>query len=257
MMLKKKTLNIATFLICFILTINILNITSYAQSQTENAQLYSAKLHMDFGYKGYIKGYSSSGYIYVKNLAYDKKVTVHFMYNDTDWSDVSAHYYKTLPNGYEIWKYDTPYTTRVKYQYCGDNYCKFAIKYEVNGNTYWDNNNGNNYYLSQSKHQVELSKCNIGESKFYSSSKNLWFYLKNLGYNKTVRVRVTNDGWATYQDYDCTYHSNFSNGTELWYIDLEENGIDTTSNAASQYVIYYSVNGETYWDNNFGENYYF
>ncbi|GKX29357.1 glycogen-binding regulatory subunit of S/T protein phosphatase I [Vallitalea longa] len=256
-MLKDKKLNIATLLICFILTINILNITTYAQSDTENIQLYSSRLHMDYGNRGYINGYSSAGYIYIKNLDYDKKVTVHFKYNDTDWKDVPASYYKTLPNGYEIWKFETPYTNKVKYQYCGDNYCKFAIKYEVNGNTYWDNNNGRDYYLSQSKHSIELSKCKIGESQFYKNSRQLWFYIKDMGNNKNIKLRVTNDNWATYKDYDCNYVTSYPNGVEEWYINLWKNDIDTTPSPSSQYVLYYTVNGMTYWDNNFGENYSF
>lgn len=77
--------------------------------------------------------------IKVKNIAYAKKVTVHF-YDAFDkknqWKDCEAYYDHSLNDGYEIW------TAQVAH-YCSE--IRFALKYEVAARTYWDNNNGEDY----------------------------------------------------------------------------------------------------------------
>ena len=77
--------------------------------------------------------------------------------------------------------------------------------------------------------------------------------MKNPDYNKIVKVRYTQDNWATYKDIDLSYLSSISGtDSERWDItlNLDENKINDF-----HYCIYYQVNGQTYWDNNFGENY--
>jgi hypothetical protein len=81
------------------------------------------------------------GYIAIQNLAYNKNVTVHYSLDNSNvWNDVSASYYKTNTDGYEVWHFKTPIASYGS--------IKFAIKYEVNGQTYWDNNNGNDYSIT-------------------------------------------------------------------------------------------------------------
>lgn len=42
---------------------------------------------------------------------------------------------------------------------------QFAIKYEVNGNTYWDNNDGNNYKVYSGYHAPSFYDFGCGGAK--------------------------------------------------------------------------------------------
>ncbi|NJO87516.1 MAG: hypothetical protein HC831_00090, partial [Chloroflexia bacterium] len=91
--------------------------------------------------------YNSVGFIKVKSVAYDKQVIA--WYEDGGvWKAQGASYLKSIEDGYEIWTFMLPAKSWSRYNLP---YQKFAIKYVVNGQEYWDNNNGNDYVL-----QVQL-----------------------------------------------------------------------------------------------------
>lgn len=99
----------------------------------------------------------------VENLGYSKEVSI--LWTDDDWTTsqtANLTYDYSLPNNYEVWGVDFAPMGRLDSYYIGSwqNYVtsrtrsggtsvtiKYAIKYKVNGNTYWDSNNGNNYSL--------------------------------------------------------------------------------------------------------------
>lgn len=76
--------------------------------------------------------------------------------------------------------------------------------------------------------------------------------MKNYAYEKNVQVRYTQDNWATYTDVPLSYNSTNSDGSELWTVNLN---LDDRGTSNFQYCVYYQVNGQTYWANNFGQNY--
>lgn len=99
----------------------------------------------------------------VENLGYSKEVSI--LWTDDDWATsqyANLTYDYSLPNNYEVWGVDFAPLGRLDSYYIGgwQNYVtsrgraggtsvtiKYAIRYKVNGNTYWDSNNGNNYSL--------------------------------------------------------------------------------------------------------------
>jgi|GEM_PF-1581378 len=99
----------------------------------------------------------------VQNIAYSKEVSI--LWTDDDWTTsqtANLTYDYSLPNNYEVWGVDFSPMGRLDSYYIGGwhNYVtnhtrsggtsvtiKYAISYKVNGNTYWDNNNGQNYSL--------------------------------------------------------------------------------------------------------------
>lgn len=85
--------------------------------------------------------YTLSANIKVENIAYVKNVVLRFKdsYLNT-WKDIPANYLKPLTkdNSYELWDVQAPFTGKD---------IEFAIKYDVDGKTYWDNNNGKNYVI--------------------------------------------------------------------------------------------------------------
>ena len=131
---------------------------------------------------------------------------------------------------------------------------EYAIKYISDGNEYWDNNNGNNY------HSEDIGSAPITVRRIYTSSTGLGseytvnVVLKNYSYEKDVKVRYTEDNWATQHDVAMHYVSTNDDGTEVWATTLN---LSNTSGRIFEYCAYYynKSNNQTYWANNFGQNY--
>lgn len=188
---------------------------------------------------------SSQYIVYIQvnaSSAANKSVYVHYNAGSNEWKDETATYVTKLDNNTEIWK-----ATVSGFGITGD----YAIKYVGDGHTYWDNNNGNNY----SSYDI-LGQANVIVDRLsYQSAQNYTInaVVKNLTYNKIIKVRYTQDNWATYQDAALSYSSPYYNTDyETWSVtlNLDENKMDSF-----QYCVSYEVNGQTYWDNNFGANY--
>lgn len=199
-------------------------------------------------------GVGAEGYIEVENISQDKNVTVRYSYNTVDWFECAANFYKSAEDNYEIWKFETP---GKDLGYSGTVAVHFSIKYEVNGQTYWDNNNGQNYYIAAG-YLIGVN-CDFGigavadVSAYKESNTNVVGYLqlKNLGQPKTVKVIYTTDNWATTKEANAEFSntSPTNDSVENWYYTYK-----TDSNNI-QYKLSYTVNGETYVDDNFGEYY--
>lgn len=172
--------------------------------------------------------------------AANKAVYVHYeSYKLGEWQDAQASFVTKLDDNTEIWKATIS----------GLEAGQFAIKYVGDGQVYWDNNNGNNYTYNDI-----LGTANVSAQRLKSAQNGYYLSVavKNLAYNKVVRVRYTFDNWATYQDADLTYSSPITGtDSELWSTTLSTSG----SSGGFQFCVYYQVNGQTYWDNNFGSNY--
>lgn len=238
-MAKRKFLSRS---LCFVLVFcmmvsSVLLLTSskvYASTEPD-VQLYYAQME----HEGRMAT-AYNGLIAVKNLAPDKTVYIHYTTDGKTWKDEPAEYSRTDPNDtkYEVWSFYLPTCDPVT----------FAIKYQVNGNTYWDNNNENNYYLSESD-QIVLGKCALINTTIPSDGVKS-IYLKNIAYQKQVEIRYTTDNWKTYNTVNSSYVKSLSGNIEKWKI--PEN---LPSDYRLQYAVYYTVNGITYIDNNFGYYY--
>lgn len=224
---------LATFSTLFLLGGN--SVTASAAT-VKPVELYSS---YDNSY--YIGSFFTT-YIKTNITGSNEHVYIHANISPGGWQDIEGQYVTTLSDGSKIWKVET--------QFVGFS-IDYAIKYQVNGQTYWDNNNNNNYNINN-----RLGSAVIGVDPVLSASATSYpitVSLKNLGYSKVVKVKYTQDNWATYQEQSLSYQStNTTDSSEYWktYLNLNPN---TTSNF--HYVVSYNVNGVTYWDNNFGSNY--
>lgn len=196
------------------------------------------------------QGYSYYGVI-TKNIyiqvdsrsASNKQVYVHHTnYYGTDWEDTEATYYTKLDDNTEIWK------ATINGMEAS---LKYAIKYIGDGNTYWDNNNGNNYrYEITGAANVKAGRLVFSQG--YAGA-NISAVVKNIGYDKKVNIKYTLDNWKTVKEKSLSY-SKAIEGTndEIW-----ETGISFEDSGYKDFYfcIGYEVNGKMYWDNNFGANF--
>jgi hypothetical protein len=208
----------------------------------------------------------------VANLAFSKVVAIHQQLPDGQWEDINLTYSFTTTTGTEIWK-----GTSEKYAFAFASNAaslhgeKLAVKYVVNGQTYWDNNNSANYTIVNSNRTDNssfiylISDYNIFNANLTPNTSGLYFDgtnsvvnvaadVRNLAFAKEVKIVYTTNDWATSASKALTFNNTESNnatGTfERW------NGFVVLPKTAKvTYALSYTVNGQTYWDNNFGKNY--
>lgn len=234
----KKAVVLALTAILFTTSFTVTGAQIEAKAATNEVSLYYAD--NVYSYRGYEE---STIYIKVKNLGYNKDVAVHhYNSNSSTWTDEQATYVTTLSDGSEVWKANI-----------ADWGLEYAIKYTVNGTTYWDNNNGSNYTGNDilGVNPVKTLRPDYNYTPDYTAF-SVSAIVKNLAYTKVVNVKYTQDNWATSSTKALVYGWSLSSNEELWDTTLS---LDANKINGFQYYVYYQVNGQTYYDNNFGVNY--
>ncbi|NWJ01243.1 PPR3B phosphatase, partial [Crypturellus undulatus] len=98
---------------------------------------------------------------------------------------------------------------------------------------------------------VCLENCTLKERSVAGTVK-----VKNLAFEKAVRVRMTFDTWKTFVDYPCQYVKDMYEGSDRdtfsFDISLPE-GIP--SHERVEFAVSFECNGQVYWDSNKGTNY--
>ena len=213
----------------------------------------------------------TEGYIEVENIAYNKEVIVHYSMGGAAWTNTRAEFVTSLGNNREIWKFKTAEAVYLP-RWGGANY-DFAIEYKVNGNSFWDNNGGGNYLVSCGGVLVSRPQQVLGSSALYTEGFTVTqtqidqytakkvlsgtIVLKNLAYQKLVKVRYSTDNWASWKEADAVYSAGITTpngsatGLERWSFSEEI----PSSATQVKFAVSYTVNGVTYWDNNFGRDY--
>lgn len=103
-----------------------------------------------------------TGTIQVLNLAYEKKVTVHYSF--TNWKTLSTSAASWQSSGRPA-EGDAPQTDVFRFRLPVPPFMlrpgaalEFAVCYEVQGRSHWDNNNGLNYKLSCHSYKVSVPR---------------------------------------------------------------------------------------------------
>ncbi|QSQ25598.1 hypothetical protein JY651_11980 [Pyxidicoccus parkwayensis] len=223
-----------------------------AHAQEPNVQLAHAKLQAVCG-STFCNRFV--GTVEVKNLAYEKQVAIAYSTGDGQWTEVAAGYVAPASSGYETWLFtkDLPMGASVQ----------FAIRYTVAGQTYWDNNGGNDYRLGGTAPTFVLGRSALKlDTASYQSSRGGFFVtgyvvLKNLGAVKDVKAVYTQNDWVTVQEKAATYlepQPNSGGAEERWLFSIPVSA-PTTTLPTVRFALAYTVDGVTYWDNNFTWNY--
>lgn len=245
----KKT---GTFFLVFALFLSL----GFSASFSDVANAYDPNVQLTYAHTKTIPGSPNnisrlSGGVEVTNLSPTKQVKVVYTTGNGIWQEQSASYVTSVGGGYEAWNFDIDAPLNTTFE--------FAIKYEVNGQTYWDNNNGSNYKVggaSQPDKILSKAALKLYESSYYSNRSGVFIggkvYLKNIDPTKTVNIVYSYDNWATVLNASASYNSfvpNSGNAFEIWNFDFAATGQPV------KFAISYTVNGVTYWDNNNGQNY--
>ncbi len=201
--------------------------------------------------------------VLVKNLAYDKQVVIHGRDLSGAWVDLSATYAGPADNGYEVWKASRTYANYPSGPAETTRDLEFVVRYTVNGQTYWDNNNGQNYVLGKNDGSLVIGANVLVASSYLDNSGHfsLGVDVRNLAYGKDVAVVYSKDGGQTWQEAALTYNYSYVYGyahlsspnvhnIERWTAFISGNLTQTI-----RFAVRYTVNGQTYWDNNFGHDY--
>ncbi|MBW1810732.1 MAG: hypothetical protein JRJ87_21245 [Deltaproteobacteria bacterium] len=205
------------------------------------------------------------GYIEVENLAYEKQVVVHYLDRQSgNWRDIQAVFLQSLSDNKEVWYFESEevgYSPRLSADF------QFAIRYSVNGEEYWDNNAGKDYRISTGprplyptdlvlgKSEVALRKAN-GHNSWTGNTLEGFVHLKNLAYDKAVKIVYTIDGWDSVNEGYASYGRPLSDNQEAWYFSIPLGG-GYGQVMAVEFAICCEVNGIQIWDNNFYQNYSF
>lgn len=207
--------------------------------------------------------------VHVKNLSteHSRIVKAHY-YNGVNWVDSVDFTLIGNYGDYSLYRGQIPQTT-----------ARFVIKYQAGGITYWDNNNGVDYYvaawtsphagivggnvgLSSAKVKIDILMTKYGATYIVRYNITGQIYVKNRSYEKQVGV-VLHDGYygwmTTYGTYECSMDYG-SQDIEIWnfkYISKEQH-----PHAYEPFkiaVFYKEINGGSitaeHWDNNFFMDY--
>ncbi len=232
---------------------------------SDKVQLYFAKTEVVFDSGTSTFFVSLRGNIQIAPLNPSKVVRVHYSINHGSWASTPAYWVKNNADGTEVWGINILLGQETKNGgwVDGPYDVEFAIEYQVNGASYWDNNGGFgiNYKVGTRQtttpwHYVALSRSVlIQESDYYNSGGfGGSVFLKDLGYAKAVKIVYTTDRWAHTHVAGLQYIWSPQPGIQGWdwYI---SSSTGTLISDTVEYAISYEVNGVTIWDNNFGRNY--
>jgi hypothetical protein len=236
----------------------------------QNVKLYKSWSLVAAGGAEFITGIKTY-YVEVANLAYQKNVYAHQKMADGTWQDLPLTYLTSIDPSTDMFGLVYNYSSNSVNPVLADS---FALKYVVNGQTYWDNNGGQNYTVSGADGMYLQNGVNVSVDTNYSyfstqstpPTPNFTIYVdvRNIAYAKNVSVVYSTDGWKTVQTVPLSFDSLFAINNVTFLVNPNRFGIErwnaliVTAPSTQKYVqfaVSYTVNGQTYWDNNFGKNY--
>lgn len=217
-------------------------------------------------------------YVEVAKMGIKKQVFVHHKMSDGTWKDLALKYISigtdstTLIYGLEF-NYGVGTPLEATYATVGFS-DQFTIKYVVDGQANWDNNQGVNYSIanpSATDGMYMQDGLHISSDTYHSkfstvangNALQIYADVRNIAYNKEVTLVYTTNNWTTVKYAPLTYANTYAFGGANYSINSAERNFEKwmvtiTPNTAVntiKYAIRYKVNGVEYWDNNYGRNY--
>ena len=206
-------------------------------------------------------------FIRVGNLAYEKQVEVYWAGEDDIWRTLKAEYQRTAGENQELWYAQATFQLSSEVPLPGN--IQFALRYQVSGKEFWDNNYGKNYAIDADSGvkvgdgipllNIEFYPTLDDGQEFYPITAALHQFLLP----RQVYIHWTTDNWRSYHQTPCFFKrkhwdkalwSNARNpnryGWEIWISQLH------VGNAYRvEYALTCGTDHQKVWDNNFGKNY--
>lgn len=202
----------------------------------------------------------------VRNIAFDKEVDlVYSPFGSSVWLERPLGFVSHHGN-YDVFGSDSVTLSSVE---------TFALRYRVAGAEYWDNNFGADYTIGAAfSGKVGGHVCLRSATAFRATEAGGgftfdtgWFegeiVVDNLAFNKQVGVVYTRDAGMTWNTVNGSYlgpvaaiAANVA-GVEVWKFKTPQLNIEPTSDVY-RFAVFFEVTdwGVTYWDNNFGQDYF-
>lgn len=251
----KNKINVTLAFVMLMITVSFAAVSTNVSAAGAPVKLMYAKTSVQSSggvYPEFFVAGTTAGYIDIDNIAYAKSVEVLYSNNGAAWSSIKATYKAALAGNHEAWQFSIP-NRNTGYRATLSTY--FVIKYVVNGQTYYDNNNGQNYFASSGGYgsfaYIPMVSSNLFVDSFSVSEQTFSgsVVVKNISSSKIVKVRYTTDNWATSKEINASYYT-LGDGYDIWSFTTY-----VAIGAKVKFSVSYTVNGQTYWDSNFGANY--
>ncbi len=184
-----------------------------------------------------------------------------------EWMDLQAHFLERLNDEDELWTLNTS----ILYSPAD---LAFYAEYHAQRGRFTDDNQGRLYTL-RANEGVFLNEelvASLFSSSFQASDVNasrlymsFQIAVRNIAYAKNVTIHLTRDDWRNTIDLDAQYQPewNYTRGSiqspnaygiEMWDFHGYSKEVFYPGEEI-RYYISYTVNGQTYFDNNFGKDY--
>lgn len=205
----------------------------------------------------------------VENLAFEKLVEVHWAGEDGNWRTLAAAFHAGVNERVEVWRARASFTEAPQDPPLpGD--IRFALRYHVGDQEFWDNNNSSNHEIiadSGIHLSDEFTLLNIDDQPLLAAGQDhhpIVVAVRRPGLHKKVFVRWTPDRWNTVLEAPCLFKRRHWDrapggttrnpnryGDELWITQLR-----TGDAFRVDYAIGCECGDEpVFWDDNFGANY--
>lgn len=200
----------------------------------------------------------------VADLGPDKQVGLVYTTDGSQWDYLPLQHLEDLGNDDERWGYHNNFSHR-------DYAMRFALRYEVNGQIFWDNHGNQDYFVGDvppywgrevAQLETETYWRTVGSAGSHAVGEAhlaLDIAVREGGQDVTVGIVWTKDGWSSAEWGAATYDASLLDGFATYALDiavgtgLKGPAVDTTFDVF--YAVFYEVDGVTYWDNNDGQDY--
>jgi len=232
--------------------------TQAVTSSAEPVKLLDAEMEFDCDFVSGVCNdarYRIVALVEVQNLAFDKTVALFgtWAFRSGAWDNIGfGEYVAPAGAGAEYWRVTTPWRAGSP----RGQTATFVVRYDAAGQSYWDNNSSADFCLTQGRGPCSsqvLGAANIAVSDTFTQpgSFGVLLTLKNLAFDKVVRVVYTTDGWATVNEGFASYGFSLGPDLERWVFDA-----DVPADADEvEFAVEYQVLGQSFWDNNGTDNY--
>eukprot|EP01061_Rhynchopus_euleeides_P023008 TRINITY_DN374_c0_g1_i1.p1 TRINITY_DN374_c0_g1~~TRINITY_DN374_c0_g1_i1.p1 ORF type:complete len:264 (+),score=131.64 TRINITY_DN374_c0_g1_i1:55-846(+) len=213
----------------------------------------------------------------VENLAYEKQVAVVYVGEDGTEKEMYASYVESYSNNNkELWRVSQQWGLKTGAGAATGTLdqvlnLKFTVRYTVDEKVFKVDNDGSQFTLNARSGEMITSNVlvdSFSAPKYGNSPRSLQVgvLVKNLQYDKNIKVRYSADNWASYKEaspsfqrgkmegYSYVEYPN-SNGVEYWYANIRDDSLQTSAPTTVRFAVSYTVGGKTYWDNKFGQDF--